>query len=74
MTRIDSTALQRLAQLHRDISIGNFIQRGWDRLLDWQERARSRSVLSHMDDAALKDIGLSRSMAESEINKPFWRG
>ena len=72
--RYDSTSLHHAAAHWRSYSIGQFLLSVWDSLLLWQERARSRQVLSLMDEAALKDIGLSRSLAENEINKPFWRG
>jgi uncharacterized protein YjiS (DUF1127 family) len=42
-------------------------------VLTWLERARERRHLSQFNDHMLKDIGLSRSEAESEIAKPFWR-
>jgi len=34
---------------------------------------RERRALQAMDDAALKDMGLSRSDVEGELAKPFWR-
>ncbi len=74
MSRFNSTTLQQAARQHRDLSFGALAAQLWTTLLHWQERARSRHVLSMMDESALKDIGLSRSMAEGEINKPFWRG
>ena len=39
-----------------------------DMLAVWKQRA----ALRHLDDAALKDIGLSRREAEHEANRPFW--
>jgi uncharacterized protein YjiS (DUF1127 family) len=42
-------------------------------VLTWLERTRQRRHLSQFNDHMLKDIGLSRSEAESEISKPFWR-
>jgi uncharacterized protein YjiS (DUF1127 family) len=36
------------------------------------ERRRSRSALLEMSDAQLKDIGISRSEAFREANRPFW--
>lgn len=45
-----------------------------DRLLKWVERARSRHMLSKLDDRALQDIGLDRATARHEGQKPFWRG
>jgi len=34
---------------------------------------RERRVLQSLDDAMLKDIGLSRADVEAEMSKPFWR-
>ena len=49
----------------------------WTRIaevvLTWLERARQRRHLAQFSDHMLKDIGLSRSEAEREIAKPFWR-
>jgi len=42
-------------------------------VLTWLERARQRRHLAQFSDHMLKDIGLSRSEAEREIAKPFWR-
>lgn len=39
----------------------------------WRARARSRDELARLDSRGLRDLGLSRSQAEFEINKPFWR-
>lgn len=41
-------------------------------LLAWHERARQRRTLLTLDDCMLKDIGVSRTDAELEANKPFW--
>jgi len=43
-------------------------------LLLWQDRSIQRYRLGEMDDAMLKDIGISRSEADRESRKPFWRG
>ena len=34
---------------------------------------RERRALQAMDDASLKDMGLSRADVEGELAKPFWR-
>jgi len=36
------------------------------------ERRRSRMALMEMSEAQLKDIGISRSEAYREANRPFW--
>ena len=41
-------------------------------VLRWQDRANQRHLLRSMPDAALKDMGISRSDAEREAGKPFW--
>ena len=39
----------------------------------WRQRMRQRRQLARLDDALLKDIGLTRCDAEMESAKPFWR-
>lgn len=41
-------------------------------LLRWQEVARQRRALAAMDDAMLKDIGITRVDARREAARPFW--
>jgi uncharacterized protein YjiS (DUF1127 family) len=38
----------------------------------WLERSRQRRALAELDDRLLRDIGLTRSQAQSEAAKPFW--
>lgn len=45
-----------------------------DRVLTWSERARQRRQLMQFDDHLLRDIGISRSEAITEADKPFWQG
>ena len=49
----------------------------WHTLLDrWGavlERRRQRLALAMLSDALLRDIGMSRDEARTEIGKPFWR-
>ncbi|WP_428604577.1 DUF1127 domain-containing protein [Sedimenticola sp.] len=40
----------------------------------WYQRQRQRRALLQLDERMLSDIGISRSEAESEANKPFWKG
>jgi uncharacterized protein YjiS (DUF1127 family) len=48
----------------------------WDqfkgRIAEWQRRSRSRHELESLSDATLRDIGITRCDAHSEIHKPFW--
>jgi uncharacterized protein YjiS (DUF1127 family) len=39
----------------------------------WRARVRQRRQLAVLDDALLKDIGLTRCDAEWEAAKPFWK-
>ncbi len=39
----------------------------------WLDRREQRHALRGLDDHMLRDIGLSRSAAEHEAGKPFWR-
>jgi len=39
----------------------------------WIERVRQRRVLAGLDDAMLRDIGITRVEAVRECEKPFWR-
>ena len=41
-------------------------------LAEWRHRARSRRELMNLDDAVLRDIGVSRCSAGFEASKPFW--
>lgn len=44
-----------------------------DQLLAWQERVRARRHLAELPDYLLKDIGVSRAVAQEEARKPFWK-
>jgi uncharacterized protein YjiS (DUF1127 family) len=39
----------------------------------WRERARQRKELAGLDSRTLRDLGLSASDVNFEVNKPFWR-
>ena len=42
-------------------------------LLDeWWQRSRSRNGLESLDDAMLRDVGLSHREAGFDASKPFW--
>ena len=44
----------------------------WVRLKRWNQLARQRRQLAMLDDAALKDLGLSRADVQQESERPFW--
>ena len=37
------------------------------------ERARTRRLLSQLDDRQLSDLGISHAERINELDKPFWR-
>ncbi len=39
----------------------------------WRERSRQRKALTQLSPYLLKDIGVSRSDAMNEVQKPFWK-
>ena len=41
-------------------------------LMRWVETSRQRAALRRLDDAALKDVGISASDAREEADRPFW--
>jgi uncharacterized protein YjiS (DUF1127 family) len=44
----------------------------WGMLRRWRQLARERGQLARLDDAALKDLGLSRADVLQEAERPFW--
>jgi uncharacterized protein YjiS (DUF1127 family) len=38
----------------------------------WLQRSRQRRTLAELDDRMLRDIGLTRSQAQREAERPFW--
>lgn len=42
-------------------------------LATWRRRAKERRELSALDARTLRDLGLSASDVNFEVNKPFWR-
>ncbi len=48
-------------------------RRALNTLVTWQEREMQRRHLMELDERLLADMGLSRTDAAGEYNKPFWR-
>lgn len=44
----------------------------WRVLKRWRQLARERGQLARLDEAGLKDLGLSRVDALQEAERPFW--
>jgi uncharacterized protein YjiS (DUF1127 family) len=61
-TLIDSVLLRAIAV--RKVAVA--------RLAEWQQRSAGRRELMNLTERDLHDIGISRSEAEAEANKPFW--
>jgi uncharacterized protein YjiS (DUF1127 family) len=53
--------------------LSGFLRRVRAALREWRRRKNGRLELARLDERMLRDIGLTRSDAEYEINKPFWR-
>ncbi len=57
--------------------LGSLLGRGttlaFNTVGEWIERSRSRRVLASLDDRLLGDLGLSRTQADTEARRPFWR-
>jgi uncharacterized protein YjiS (DUF1127 family) len=39
----------------------------------WRRRMHDRNELAQLDGRSLRDLGLSASDVQFEMNKPFWR-
>lgn len=42
-------------------------------LATWRERSRQRRELADIDHRTLRDLGISPTDVQFEVNKPFWR-
>jgi len=54
------------------VNLGALAKAVWHQLKRWHDLARQRRQLAALDNAALKDIGLSRADALQEVERPFW--
>jgi uncharacterized protein YjiS (DUF1127 family) len=54
------------------VSLGALAKAVWRQFKRWHELARQRRQLAALNDAALKDIGLSRADVMQETERPFW--
>ena len=60
-----------LIRLYRLAAAAVFCLAG--QLVALQQLARERAQLAEMEDAALKDIGLTRADMRAALRKPVWR-
>ncbi|MCP5160809.1 MAG: DUF1127 domain-containing protein [Hahellaceae bacterium] len=61
--RIDPIKLLPITLLKRVLSV----------LKRWHARYRQRQMLAQLSSYELKDMGITRSEATEEVNKPFWQ-
>ncbi len=58
------------------VAVVRTIDRGllaaFDKLYQWQDRARQRHQLAEMSEHMRADLGLSHGDIEREASKPFW--
>ena|SRR5690348_4916917 len=58
---------------HGPIPATGWLQRFFDLIFLWYERARERRQLATLDARMLADIGVDTATAGNEADKPFWR-
>jgi uncharacterized protein YjiS (DUF1127 family) len=54
-------------------SLATAVMKGFAKVRAWRERARSRQALLRLDEHMLRDLGISRAMADFKGSQPFWR-
>ncbi|MFD1624028.1 DUF1127 domain-containing protein [Azospirillum griseum] len=55
------------------LSLANLFATGFNLVGLWRQRVVTRRELSRLDERMLQDIGFSRTDADEEMSKPFWR-
>ncbi|HYG89731.1 MAG TPA: DUF1127 domain-containing protein [Azospirillum sp.] len=60
-------------RLVRTAAGGTVVGRALLLLRQWTERRRQRRALARLDDALLRDVGLTCDEVRRETEKPFWR-
>ena len=53
-------------------SSGNLISKIYKTVNTWRHRSKTRALLSGVSAHTLRDIGISKTDAMIESNKPFW--
>lgn len=54
------------------VGISDLVRAAWWQIRRWQQLAKQRRQLASLNEAALKDIGLSRADVYRESERPFW--
>jgi uncharacterized protein YjiS (DUF1127 family) len=69
--RRQSSSVKRVhsTQAHTDMTIATVLAT----VRVWRPRSRSRSELAAMDDATLRERGITNAQGAFEAAKPFWR-
>ena len=70
---LDTAAIRRIGAARRRPSFRELLRDAVAVLREWHRRRRTRAMLAEFDDRLLRDIGITRVEALSEIDKPFWR-
>lgn len=55
------------------LPLANLFETGFSMVGLWRQRVLTRRELSRLDERMLQDIGFSRTDADEEMSKPFWR-
>jgi Uncharacterized conserved small protein len=69
-----STGVSARASNGNGNGFGRAVVALFDTVAEWNERRRQRRALQALPDYLLHDIGVSRTDAAQEAEKPFWRG
>jgi uncharacterized protein YjiS (DUF1127 family) len=67
--------MDRLLPRRRNAGLApvRFVGRLMQAIYRARQRSRQRRALSGLNDAMLRDLGLSRGDVAREVEKPFWR-
>jgi uncharacterized protein YjiS (DUF1127 family) len=55
------------------VSFRRLLRRCLAHISGWRRRGRDRRLLESLDERALRDLGIDRSLIENESTIPFWR-
>jgi uncharacterized protein YjiS (DUF1127 family) len=61
-----------VATTPRHLSLSPLLKKLGQQLKRWYQLAEQRQRLASLDEAALKDLGLSRADVMQETERPFW--